>query len=245
MKLEQFKKEVVNPRLNLMESQYRQSTINTIKDETLAAHSWKVSYIAITIANYLGLSEEMIGEIAILATCHDVGESLGGTSDVPSNVKRNVPGLKELLDEAEIVGLAKNAPEVLPYVKKLQEYEKQKTIQGIIIKLADILAFLNFVEHEKNLGNHDKTLLKAEANSTKQLREYFELLEETLEFKKRCDNIEKYLTVELKDDKTKTGGISYSGETLMDFLSSIDEKPNNMNEVNKLLKECGIEEIKL
>lgn len=243
MNLKEFKKDVVNPKILLLDSVNRQSTIYTIHNENLASHSFKVAYIALTIAKKLNLSREEQNQITTYALIHDVGEST--TSDLPSNIKRSVPGLKELLDEAEKIGIAKHNPEILNEFLELQQHEKEKDLTGIIVKLADILAFLMVVEQEKALGNRDKTLLKAEANSTKQLREYFDSLKETLEYKNRCDNIEKYLMVELKDDNTKTGGVSYQGETLMDFLSSVDEKPNNMNEVNKLLKECGIEEIKL
>lgn len=57
---------------------------------------------------------------------------------------------------------------------------------------------------------------------------------------------EKLLNTVLTDDNTETGGTSYLGETLKDFLLEID-KPltsvNNMSEVNKWLTECGISQV--
>lgn len=179
MKLDEFKNEVVNKKILLLDSVNRQSTIYTIHDENLASHSFKVGYIALTIAKKLGLSREEQNQIAVYALLHDVGEST--TSDMPSNIKRSVPGLKELLDEAEKIAIAKHNPEILDEFLELQKHEQDKDLVGVIVKLADILAFLMVVEQEKALGNHDQTLLKAEANSTKQLREYYHLLEGLLD----------------------------------------------------------------
>lgn len=54
----------------------------------------------------------------------------------------------------------------------------------------------------------------------------------------------KYLNCELTDDNTESGGVSFDGETLGDFLESLPEiKDYNMEEINKALVECGIEKI--
>ena len=53
-----------------------------------------------------------------------------------------------------------------------------------------------------------------------------------------------YLDVLLKDDKTETGGMSFMGETLKDFLDELEMDYNTpINEVNKALVDCGIEPI--
>ena len=51
----------------------------------------------------------------------------------------------------------------------------------------------------------------------------------------------KYRNIILKDDETETGGISFRGETLYDFMLSCDI-PLTADEdvINKGLKECGI-----
>jgi len=54
-----------------------------------------------------------------------------------------------------------------------------------------------------------------------------------------------FLTYVLEDDTTAVGGISFDGETLNDFLSSVGMSPDApMNEINESLIECGIKPIK-
>ena len=52
---------------------------------------------------------------------------------------------------------------------------------------------------------------------------------------------------ELEDDNTETGGVSFSGETLGDFLLEAAEYNEvlglDIDGVNVMLKECGIKEI--
>ena len=50
--------------------------------------------------------------------------------------------------------------------------------------------------------------------------------------------------VELRDDSSKMGGISFHGECVYDFLEENGLSPDiSLNELNKELRECGIEEI--
>jgi len=58
----------------------------------------------------------------------------------------------------------------------------------------------------------------------------------------------KYLNVELVDDPSDFGGVSYQGETLEDFLKELfkDYEIETLTDdkVNMILTECGIEPIK-
>lgn len=55
---------------------------------------------------------------------------------------------------------------------------------------------------------------------------------------------EDYLDYILKDDETPYGGTSFNGETLRDFLDSVEiEYATSMEEINKALVECGIKPI--
>lgn len=58
--------------------------------------------------------------------------------------------------------------------------------------------------------------------------------------------MKKYFKIELEDDKTITGGISFVGETVKDFLESTgtDYDINTLDDLNNMLKECGIRQIK-
>lgn len=64
-----------------------------------------------------------------------------------------------------------------------------------------------------------------------------------LEISKLSDDIKKNLNVALEDDDTPTGGISFMGETLKDFLYYVvmpTPEILTMADVNKLLSSCGI-----
>lgn len=53
------------------------------------------------------------------------------------------------------------------------------------------------------------------------------------------------LDIELEDDDTLFGGVAFSGETVRDFLDSFEEedRPHDIDELNKKLVECGIKPI--
>lgn len=58
--------------------------------------------------------------------------------------------------------------------------------------------------------------------------------------------IKPYLDVVLEDDDSETGGVSFSGETLFDFLLEScvgDEDISTPEELNALLKSCGIKPV--
>lgn len=53
--------------------------------------------------------------------------------------------------------------------------------------------------------------------------------------------VKDFLDYKLKDDNTEFGGISYIGETLGDFIAEVEI--SDIDDVNIILKECGIEPI--
>jgi len=61
--------------------------------------------------------------------------------------------------------------------------------------------------------------------------------------------LDKIVDIKLQDDDTPYGGISFAGETVLDFLFSIDEcdvkNMNTVDDLNLALKECGIKPIKI
>ncbi|MGX5377530.1 YfbR-like 5'-deoxynucleotidase [Ligilactobacillus sp. LYQ135] len=156
--MNRFVDDVINEKLASMNSVHRQSTITTIKAENIAQHSFFVAYYALKIAKKLNLDEELKGEITIQALIHDIAES--SSSDVPSNVKYQVPGLKQMLDKAEDFAVNKYFPEIRNEFEELRKHEERGDLIGIIIKLADIIALIQFLRTERSLGNQDPTLLK-------------------------------------------------------------------------------------
>lgn len=60
---------------------------------------------------------------------------------------------------------------------------------------------------------------------------------------KMTEQVRRHLNDVLEDDGSETGGTSFEGETLENFISetfSENAEPITMKAVNKALKECGI-----
>lgn len=54
----------------------------------------------------------------------------------------------------------------------------------------------------------------------------------------------KFRNIYLEDDATETGGISFIGETLDNFLNEVEMPYDSpLEEINKALSECGIKPI--
>lgn len=51
------------------------------------------------------------------------------------------------------------------------------------------------------------------------------------------------LNMQLLDDNTKHGGVSFHGETVADFIAETNIKPKSIEKLNKELKTCGIKPI--
>lgn len=63
---------------------------------------------------------------------------------------------------------------------------------------------------------------------------------------KMTEQVKQHLKDVLEDDETETGGTSFEGETLENFISeafSENAEPITMKAVNRALKECGVKEI--
>ena len=54
------------------------------------------------------------------------------------------------------------------------------------------------------------------------------------------DSLAAVLDVVLQDDNTESGGTSFAGETVRDFLSDTEDNVTTLSELNDLLRECGI-----
>lgn len=54
---------------------------------------------------------------------------------------------------------------------------------------------------------------------------------------------QKILQYKLQDDQSLTGGIAHVGETVQEFIDSVNGNFKNVNELNLALRECGIQTI--
>ena len=62
--------------------------------------------------------------------------------------------------------------------------------------------------------------------------------------KKTSKKVKDYLNYELQDDDTETGGISFNGETVEDFIGDTDiDQEEDIDVLNKALVSCGIKPI--
>lgn len=96
---------------------------------------------------------------------------------------------------------------------------------------------------------HVKEFLKQngfKAESKSQMEKDYLRKNESCNLKEEVSSLEKELgkdwkDIVLQDDSSSEGGTSFSGETLGEFLNEIDgEEVKTLDELNKILKECGI-----
>ena len=105
-------------------------------------------------------------------------------------------------------------------------------------------------ENEKAITSKDflkkKLRLKENINKKGMRNMKFKRLKESTN---KYSELKPYLDIELEDDGTPYGGVSFAGETLRDFLDEVtdedEEYPSSLKEVNKILKDCGIKPIKV
>ena len=113
----------------------RYSTWPMIHEQTVGQHCWRVACIFIEI---FGLPR---AEVLLYCLHHDSGELYSG--DIPFRIKREVEGLKDLMNKAEALGL--NQLELT-----LPVLTKEELIQ---VKISDLLEMHERGEYEYNLGN--------------------------------------------------------------------------------------------
>jgi 5'-deoxynucleotidase YfbR-like HD superfamily hydrolase len=106
-----------------------------IHEQTVGQHCWRVACIFVEI---FGLPR---AEVLYFCLHHDSGELWAG--DIPFGVKKQMPGLKDLMTKAEEIGLYQ-------LELKLPELTKEERIQ---VKISDLLEMHERGEYELNLGN--------------------------------------------------------------------------------------------
>jgi len=113
----------------------RYSTWPMLREQTVGHHCWRVACIYVEI---FGMPR---AEVLYFCLHHDSGELWSG--DIPFGVKKQMPGLKDLMTQAESVGLHQ-------LELRLPELTKEERIK---VKISDLLEMHETGEHEMNLGN--------------------------------------------------------------------------------------------
>ena len=146
----------------------RYSQQNKIKNETVAEHSYYVSWFVNRLCTKYSLSDTIRLMALEAALLHDVPEVI--TNDITYDVKRmipEVPGLLQPYEEEVIKEHSSRAHKVLFNPETNNEIIAKK-----IVKHADILSVLQYCQNEEELGNKNFTeLRKATEKRVKESRD--------------------------------------------------------------------------
>jgi len=119
----------------------RYNTRNRIKDESVAEHSFFAAIFAMKICRTYGIPE-FEDRALRAALLHDIPELF--LSDVPHDVKQEIKGLKEILEEHE--------KKILDTM--FGDHPPQCLMVSTILDLADVESVIQYVESEIILGNN-------------------------------------------------------------------------------------------
>ena len=146
----------------------RYSQQNKIKNETVAEHSYYVSWFVNRLCTKYSLSDTIRLMALEAALLHDVPEVI--TNDITYDVKRMIPEVPALLqpyEEEVIREHSSRAHKVLFNPETNDEIIAKK-----IVKHADILSVLQYCQNEEELGNKNFTeLRKATEKRVKESRD--------------------------------------------------------------------------
>ena len=138
----------------------RYSNYARVTNEDVAQHSFYVSCIVIEL--HQRYKETDLGKMLLMSTVHDWPESI--IDDVSHAVKRDYPAVAKALKVAERK-VVKNYP--LEVQDAFNEFEDQKTLESKIVKLADTIQCIQYLENEHTLGNSSLMQLLLESMELK------------------------------------------------------------------------------
>jgi putative hydrolase of HD superfamily len=134
----------------------RYSQLNKIKHETVAEHSYYVSWFVNRLCTKYKVCDKirlMALEAAIL---HDIPEVI--TNDITYDVKRMIPEVPALLQPYEEEAIKEHSER--SYKVLFNPETKEEFIAKRIVKHADVLSVLQYCQNEEMLGNKNFTELR-------------------------------------------------------------------------------------
>lgn len=133
----------------------RWTTFPSIRDESVAEHTAEVMMISYVLA--LETEQANIGEVLERALLHDIEESC--TGDIPRWAKRRSDDFHQELDNIEHEFINEITSDVVQSDRIQVKWEESKdnSIEGKIVKCADIISAVYGMYREQELGN-DKLL---------------------------------------------------------------------------------------
>jgi 5'-deoxynucleotidase YfbR-like HD superfamily hydrolase len=129
----------------------RFNTRSTIKQESVAEHSYFVVLYCIKICDKLNILEEGLrNDILVKAALHDIPEI--DTSDIPHDVKQRSKELSDAIYEMEKQFYTDKFPQYIHLFNRNNENERWQKV-NTIVELADAYSVLQYILIECKLGN--------------------------------------------------------------------------------------------
>jgi len=133
----------------------RYSSLQQIRPENVAEHSWTVAYYSLLIS--LDLRDRFtdldLGEVLAKAVMHDVSETISG--DIIRSYKYSTPEMKAATEAADDTNMRILVRD-LPVGESLYEFwseAKDDRLPGRIVAFADLISVVTYVAEEHAMGN--------------------------------------------------------------------------------------------
>lgn len=159
----------------------RWSIIRTIRQESVAEHSYFVAVITKEICDILRTDSSKLGEFLWYALDHDIEESI--TSDIPSPIKNYIEVKYEKL-YPELARRRLNINPPTPYVWS-------------IVKLADIAACIFYLQSERLMGNG--TINDLMKTMTKAFHDHLDSIDESMVSLSKVRELRQWLIVRMEE----------------------------------------------
>lgn len=136
----------------------RWAIVRTIRDQSVAEHSYYVTMYANDVASYLGLDESVQLTILKRALWHDVDEIL--TGDIPG------PHKKKIIDKEKAKTFFQAAMGTIFGQRAHRDGNEPDTdahrtqLVAAILKVSDLMEAIHYLEEEETMGNGNVAHLK-------------------------------------------------------------------------------------
>lgn len=128
----------------------RYNTAPKHKNETVAAHSFYTTLFAMMLCDELSVHDYIRRKAIQFALIHDIPEII--INDITHDAKQMMPEIVPILDKYEKAIINDN----FPFIYNSMSDESQGTVFAkLIVDLADTISVLQFVLHEKMMGNQE------------------------------------------------------------------------------------------
>ena len=126
----------------------RYNTLNKLKRETVATHSFYATYFAMMICDKWLLGDEIKLKAMQLCIVHDIPEI--EINDVTHDAKQRMPEIVEILDKYEQNFLRNKYPAVYNIMVSTS---RNDIIAREVLNLADVVSVFQYCDNEAEMGN--------------------------------------------------------------------------------------------